>query len=109
MGDYERLDVLEVPVHVEPEPEESALSEPEPEESALPAPDAEAAFEIAMIRGQQERFFGVVDGLIALYRDFDRKKRADLKALAKALYEKVVTLGESVGVARLSVDHLWRG
>ena len=100
--EFERVDILDatdIPVHVEPGPEESVL----------PAPDEEAAREIETIRAQQERFFGVVDGLISLYRDFNRKKRADLKLLAQALYERVVTLGESVGVARLSVDHLWRG
>jgi hypothetical protein len=100
--ELERVDVLDatdIPVHVEPGPEESAL----------PAPDEEAAREIGMIRAQQERFFGVVDALIALYRDFDKKRRADLKFLAQAMYEKLVTLGESVGVSRLSVDHLWRG
>jgi hypothetical protein len=99
MDDYERLDVLEIPVHVEPGPEELEL----------PAPDAEAAVEIAIIRAQQDAFTGVVDGLIELYRNFDRKKRADLKALTKALYERVAELGEKVGVSRLSVDHLWRG
>lgn len=99
MLDYERREVFEVPVHVEP-----GL-----EEVALPAPDEDAAREIETILAQQEAFTGVVDGLIAIYRDFDRKKRSDLKLSMKALYEKVVTLGESVGVARLSVDHLWRG
>jgi hypothetical protein len=80
-----------------------------PDVLELPAPDPEAAREIAAIRLQQEAFADVVDGLIAVYRDFDRKKRVDLKVQMKALYEKVVELGESVGVARLSVDHLWRG
>lgn len=72
-------------------------------------PDPEAAREIAAIRAQQEAFSEVVDGLIAIYRDFDRRHRVVLKASMHELYEKVAILGESLGVARLSVDHLWRG
>jgi hypothetical protein len=84
------------------------VEHPEPK-IVWPEYDEKAALEAAAIRVQQEAFEGVVDGLIAFYRNIDLKKRVDLKVEVKALYEKVMTLGESVGVARVSVDHLWRG
>ena len=86
--------------------------EPEPEHPLLavkvePAPKLE--LEALSIRASQEAFQRVMDELITLYREFDRTKRQVLKDRLKSIRERLVELGVTVGISRMSMDNLWQG
>lgn len=58
---------------------------------------------------RQAALWQAIETLIAVYRNFGKERRTLLKKRLKLLYEHLATLGEAVGVSRLSVDHLWEG
>ncbi len=65
--------------------------------------------EVEAIMSQQEAFTAAVDDLVAIYRDFDRTRRPELKDRLKAFYDKLQVVGERIGISRVSLDHLWKG
>lgn len=75
----------------------------------VPVPKTSVDAEAESIALRQARFSEALGALIAVYRDFDRKPRRELKPMMKDMYAKMVDLGESIGVSRLSLDNLWRG
>jgi hypothetical protein len=74
-----------------------------------PVLDEQAFREAGIIHAQQDAFQAVVDELIALYREFNKTRRPDLKIKLKSLYEKLKMLGEKIGVSRVGLDSLWAG
>jgi len=64
---------------------------------------------ILALRAQQKAFMEAVDELIAIYRDFDHTRRPELKLRMKSFYERLQELGAKIGIARSSLDHLWKG
>ena len=86
------------------------ISEPEEERTFTVVPlTPEQERDVKILVARQEVFGRVVDALIAIYRDFDRTRRAVFKERMKELYERLKELGETIGVARTGLDHLWRG
>lgn len=64
---------------------------------------------VEAIRTQQSFFMDCVDSLIEVYRTFDRSNRKAIKDGLKAHYERLQDLGTRLGIARPSLDHLWKG
>lgn len=65
--------------------------------------------DVQAIRASQGAFEKVMDELIALYRKFDKTRRQAMKDKLKSLRERLVELGATIGVSRVSLDSLWQG
>jgi len=80
-----------------------------PPELAVPVVGTEESSEAFYIKLRQAKFDGAMAALIGVYRNVDRKRRLDLKLGLRELYERLVNLGEALGVSRQGVDNLWKG
>lgn len=75
----------------------------------LDALERERVIEVAALRTTQQRFDAAVVEVIGVYRDLRKLLRKGIKERLKLVHERMLDLGESVGVSRLSVDNLWKG
>jgi hypothetical protein len=72
----------------------------------LPAADPAAKRAVEAFQETYQAYSAVVDRLVAIYRVFDKTRRAELKERLEGVYDALKVVGARAGISAFNLPHL---